>query len=1234
MAGASVVGLMTVSTTNAVDPRAAKSGEARLADTGAAELPASRSGESSVAADGSANRTFVALDRFVFEDQIDAGGTATIDRLPLPDGSMVDIAVTRRRLPVSTTQFVIGRMGQDDVSISADVAGALVLRGTVKGRPDSFVFLSLSPSGGGGGIIDLGRGAARYRISSRDVDGAAMAPGWFSVEAMPFAGARGPGLPMCGVSGITPANESEDPTGADSAPLPESNADSESPAVPRGEILGPTPQPKPGPHVIRLAVETDNELFELFGDAVATANYIALLFDEVSVIFERDVDARVDLTYVRVWDQWNDMFNEPDPLAAFRNFWNANMQAVPRDVAQFVSGRRDLPYGGVAHLGSLCGSTGYSVVGYSLGMFPDPQFPSVFHYDIFVTAHELGHNVNAPHTHGIGLDNCFDLNTVARRGTIMSYCSQTVSGGNGVSDLRFHRVIQNIIETYLEGLACLTHDCDGNGVADELDILTAGADVNGNGILDVCEDCNNNGTLDPADIAGLTSADVNSNGIPDECEPDCNGNFVPDAADIASTFSSDLDNDNIPDECQVDCDANGTADAVQIIADMTQDRDRDNILDACQDCDNDGTIDLVELDNAHSAWLAGHEGGVRAFHAASGVVTQTTDELQVTEPNDVLITPDGRILVTSGFDNRVVEFDRSGATVGDFVVAGAGGLVAPTGITLGRNGNVLVSSNRTDSVLEYDRTTGAFVGAFVAPGSGGLVSPFGLAIGPNGNLFVTSDDGRILEYSGASGAFVREFVSDEGSGGLDNPRGLAFKPDGNLLAAGYTTRSVFEYDGATGNLIRKFNKAGTDVAVTMAGPWGVRIGPDGQVYISRHLHNGGEAGGGHDDDHDHGGSGDIDHLHVNSTRIYAFDARTGNFIRSYVTGNDTGLRFSTGFDFLPGWDIDCNNNQIIDGCDISSGASLDENGNGTPDECEIDCNNNGTPDQLDIWPHGDALDCNANGIPDSCDIAAGASRDCNSDGRPDECESVTVLYDNFERDRGWTTEVLGATAGQWQRGVPINDPNWAFDPAFDADFGGQCWLTENVPGNSDVDNGAVRLSSPIMDMSAGVITISYEYFLRLNNTTGGVDRMLVEISSNGGAGPWIEIARHDRDGLLNWHYHQIDHAQLIAAGVALTSTMQMRFTVNDANPQSTVEAGLDTFNVRASLGPTYLNPGDMNCDCRTDGADIAGFVSAILDPQAYQAANPTCDILQGDFTGDGVVTELDIGPMVALLVGP
>jgi hypothetical protein len=146
------------------------------------------------------------------------------------------------------------------------------------------------------------------------------------------------------------------------------------------------------------------------------------------------------------------------------------------------------------------------------------------------------------------------------------------------------------------------------------------------------------------------------------------------------------------------------------------------------------------------------------------------------------------------------------------------------------------------------------------------------------------------------------------------------------------------------------------------------------------------------------------------------------------------------------------------------------------------------------------------------------------------------------------------------RGVPVDDDSWDYDPASDADGSGQCFLTQNAYGNTDVDDGAVRLISPVFDMSLPG-TISYDYYLFLTNTEGGVDRLLVEANSEGGAGIWKTIAVHDEHGGLQWHHNQISDVDLAAAGVNPSANMRIRFTANDADPQSIVEAGIDAFKV-------------------------------------------------------------------------
>ncbi|TWT45078.1 hypothetical protein RAS1_14990 [Phycisphaerae bacterium RAS1] len=61
--------------------------------------------------------------------------------------------------------------------------------------------------------------------------------------------------------------------------------------------------------------------------------------------------------------------------------------------------------------------------------------------------------------------------------------------------------------------------------------------------------------------------------------------------------------------------------------------------------------------------------------------------------------------------------------------------------------------------------------------------------------------------------------------------------------------------------------------------------------------------------------------------------------------------------------------------------------------------------------------------------------------------------------------------------------------------------------------------------------------------------------------------------------------------------------------------------------------GDMDCDGAVNVLDINPFIQALVNPAAYAAAHPLCDLGNGDINRDGNVDVLDINPFVALLQG-
>jgi choice-of-anchor B domain-containing protein len=192
------------------------------------------------------------------------------------------------------------------------------------------------------------------------------------------------------------------------------------------------------------------------------------------------------------------------------------------------------------------------------------------------------------------------------------------------------------------------------------------------------------------------------------------------------------------------------------------------------------------------------------------------------------------------------------------------------------------------------------------------------------------------------------------------------------------------------------------------------------------------------------------------------------------------------------------------------------------------------------------------------------------------------FHDDFETNKGWVATNQGATTGDWDRGVPVDDPGWAYDPAADSDGSGQCWLTENAVGNTDVDDGAVRLRSPDLDLTAANVTVQYDYYLNLTDA-GGIDMLKVEANDQAGSG-WVEIIRHTTSGGTAWRTHQLVGSDFTSKGVSLTANARIRFEANDSDPQSINESGLDAFFVKSlecNAIANYCTPGTSASGCQT-----------------------------------------------------
>ena len=233
-----------------------------------------------------------------------------------------------------------------------------------------------------------------------------------------------------------------------------------------GGVAGSTPCRQ-----VRVAYDTDHEFLQLFGGSTsAAAGYVGTLASALTAIYSRDLNVRLSASYLRLWpesaDPWTSI-GTTEQLGQFKTTWDATMVPVGRDLAHMLSGRS--LGGGVAYLPGLCngvgqgGNTnaGYGLSANLLGFFPTPLIDNNSqNWDIFVIAHELGHNFGAVHTHADvpPIDGCgsspqdcaaADLD----QGTIMSYC-HLCPGGLANNKLQFHPQTIAQIEARLSSIVC------------------------------------------------------------------------------------------------------------------------------------------------------------------------------------------------------------------------------------------------------------------------------------------------------------------------------------------------------------------------------------------------------------------------------------------------------------------------------------------------------------------------------------------------------------------------------------------------------------------------------------------------------------------------------------------------------------------------------------------------------------------------------------------------------------
>ncbi|MBS1773853.1 MAG: zinc-dependent metalloprotease [Bacteroidetes bacterium] len=223
---------------------------------------------------------------------------------------------------------------------------------------------------------------------------------------------------------------------------------------------------------LRLYWECDYNLYQLKGSLSATQLYVLSIFNFVQTIYYNDGIA-IEMSSLYIW-------TVPDPymktgafdaLYHFAAYWSSQNHSFYGDQASLLTELTGSQ--GYAYLDGLCNNVAYA----SNNLYGQPfaTFPA-FDIDIYLLAHETGHNIGAVHSHSCSwntgpggtcgsIDNCTiqeggsncatcpstdSISKTGWSGTVMSYCSTLINFSAG-----FGPVISAYLRNKINSKACL-----------------------------------------------------------------------------------------------------------------------------------------------------------------------------------------------------------------------------------------------------------------------------------------------------------------------------------------------------------------------------------------------------------------------------------------------------------------------------------------------------------------------------------------------------------------------------------------------------------------------------------------------------------------------------------------------------------------------------------------------------------------------------------------------------------
>ena len=220
------------------------------------------------------------------------------------------------------------------------------------------------------------------------------------------------------------------------------------------------------------------------------------------------------------------------------------------------------------------------------------------------------------------------------------------------------------------------------------------------------------------------------------------------------------------------------------------------------------------------------QNDVKVFDGCSGEFIKNIDQGgMIFGAQAITELPDGRILIASEINNRLIAYDRETLSQGEVVIDLGTENFIPTPLGLAIEDNVLyVASYSTNTIVKVDMQTWQVIGTLL-PSNNGIIT--GIDAGTvidNGFLYAPGfDSSNIIRFNLSSGE-ATELVSTA-TEGLKNARGLAIHND-ELFVTSENSNEIKVFNKNNGAFIRSMQVSSR--------PAGIQIdGDDHLIYNNR-----------------------------------------------------------------------------------------------------------------------------------------------------------------------------------------------------------------------------------------------------------------------------------------------------------------------------------------------------------------------------------------------------------------